>query len=223
MADNTNTEYTSGLKNPIIYWQYKNSPKFLTILEGVISKVKKFYPCELWEILDIDRATGYALDLIGQRLGFPRPKEVPEAVGRYDISRYAQAYYDLSLDQLGLVRDDTYRYMLKLRIAFWQPWRPVSITSFYKALAQAMPGINFYLQRVSGRPIMRCYILSELTYPQRRALFSDAITAPMGETLLFEDRPQGDTLIMTAGGDSAGNEEIITDGSGRVLIANEFF
>lgn len=213
-------EYVSGLKKPIIYWQYKSSPKFKSILDGLIRKAFEMYPCEIWELLQLDTATGYALDLIGQRLGFPRPKEVPESVGRYDLSRYAQAYYDMSLDELGLVRDDTYRYMLKLRVSMWQPWRPISITQFYKAMAWAMPGVNFYLRRRHGTPVMDCYILSYIDYPQRRALFSDAIKAPIGETLLFEDRSIERPLILTAEGTE---QTIITDGKRKSVIANQFF
>lgn len=213
-------DYVSGLKRPVVYWQYKSAPKFKTILDGLISAAFKMYPCEIWELLQLDTATGYALDLIGQRLGYPRPKEVPEAVGRYDLSRYAQAYYDMSLDKLGLVQDDTYRYMLKLRVSMWQPWRPLSITQFYKAMAWAMPGVNFYLRRRHGTPVVDCYIMSYIDYPQRRALYSDAIKAPIGETLLFVDKIEEPTLILTADGS---DQTIMTNGAGRSIIANQFF
>lgn len=179
--------YITGINRPIIYWQYKNSPKLLALLEVYIKLFQKYYPCEIWELLDIDTATGYALDIIGQRLGYPRPKELPEAAGQYDVSRYAQAYYDASLDDLTLVKDDTYRYMLKLRIAMWQPWRPMSIQSFYEALAYAFPGVDFQLSPREGQNIMDLYILSYIDYPQRRTLFSDVIKAPMGQTLLVHD------------------------------------
>ena len=179
--------YLTGLKDPIIYWQYKNSPAIVTILKGMTALFKKYYPCEIWEILQLDTATGYALDLIGQRLGYPRPKEIPEAVGRYDISRYAQAYYDMSLGELALVQDDTYRYMLKLRVMMWQPWRPISITSMYKALDFAFPGVKFKLAPRKGQKVMDLYIMSYIDYPQRRALLSDAIKAPLGQTLIVTD------------------------------------
>lgn len=179
--------YTTGLSRPIVYWQYKTSPKLHSLFEEYIRLIQKYYPCEIWELLDVDTAKGYALDIIGQRLGYPRPKELPETVGQYDVSRYAQAYYDASLDELALVKDDTYRYMLKLRIAMWQPWRPMSIQSFYEALAYAFPGVDFQLSRREGQNIMDLYILSYIDYPQRRTLFSDVIKAPMGQTLLIHD------------------------------------
>jgi len=176
-----------SLKNPILYWQYKHSLRYKKLFENLVNAVKKYYPCAIWELLDVDTAEGYALDLIGQRLGFPRPKEIPESIGIYDVSKYEQSYYDQSLDNMYLVKDDTYRYMLKLRIKLWQPWHTITITSFYNALKYAFPESNFRLYRVPGQPIMHLYILSDLNYPQRRALFSNALNAPMGQTLLIYD------------------------------------
>lgn len=208
--------YLTGLKDPIIYWQYKNSPAIVTILQGMTALFKKYYPCEIWEILQLDTATGYALDMIGQRLGYPRPKEIPEAVGRYDISRYAQAYYDMSLDELALVQDDTYRYMLKLRVMMWQPWRPISITSMYKALDFAFPGVQFKLAPRKGQKVMDLYILSYIDYPQRRALFSDAIKAPLGQTLIVTDAYESVQYLSPDGLE----ENTIGDGAGSEIIAN---
>ena len=176
-----------SLKNPILYWQYKHSPRYKKLFDDLISTVKKYYPGEIWELLDIDTAKGYALDLIGQRLGYPRPQEFPDTMGIYDIARYEQAYYDQSLDSVSLVKDDTYRYMLKMRIKLWQPWHTITITSFYTALKYAFPDLDFWLYRVPGQPVMHLYILSDMTYPQRRALFSDALNAPIGQTLLIYD------------------------------------
>lgn len=207
--------YLTGLKDPIIYWQYKNSPAMVTILQGMTALFKKYYPCEIWEILQLDTATGYALDLIGQRLGYPRPKEIPEAVGRYDISRYAQAYYDMSLDELALVQDDTYRYMLKLRVMMWQPWRPISITSMYKALDFAFPGVQFKLSPRKGQKVMDLYILSYIDYPQRRALFSDAIKAPLGQTLLVTDVYDSIQYLSSDGME----ENLMQDGAGNNIVA----
>lgn len=207
--------HLTGLKDPIIYWQYKNSPAIVTILQGITTLFKKYYPCEIWEILQLDTATGYALDLIGQRLGYPRPKEIPEAVGRYDISRYAQAYYDMSLDELALVQDDTYRYMLKLRVMMWQPWRPISITSMYKALDFAFPGVQFKLAPRKGQKVMDLYILSYIDYPQRRALFSDAIKAPMGQTLIVTDVYDSVQYLSPDGVE----ENLMQDGAGNNIAA----
>lgn len=184
-----------SLKSPILYWQYKHSPRYKKLFNGLVNAVKKYYPCEIWELLDIDTAEGYALDLIGQRLGFPRPQELPESIGVYDIARYAQAYYDQSLDNIGLVKDDTYRYMLKMCIKLWQPWHMITITSFYKALYYTFPDIDFWLYRVPGQPVMHLYILSALTYPQRRALFSNALNAPMGQTLLIYDAYENPAIL----------------------------
>ena len=208
--------YLSGIKNPIIYWQYKNSPSFVALLNGMVDLFMKYYPCEIWEILQLDTATKYALDLIGQRLGYPRPKEVPEAVGRYDISRYAQAYYDMSLDQLALVQDDTYRYMLKLRVMMWQPWRPISIDNMYRALDFAFPGVKFLLKPRPGQKVMDLYILSYIDYPQRRALFSDAIKAPLGQTLIVTDAYESVQYLSPDGQE----ENIMGDGAGSEIVAN---
>lgn len=207
--------YLTGLKDPIIYWQYKNSPAIVTILQGITALFKKYYPCEIWEILQLDTATGYALDLIGHRLGYPRPKEIPEAVGRYDISRYAQAYYDMSLDELALVQDDTYRYMLKLRVMMWQPWRPISITGMYEALNFAFPGVQFKLAPRKGQKVMDLYILSYIDYPQRRALFSDAIKAPLGQTLIVTDVYDSIQYLSPDGVE----ENLMQDGAGNNIVA----
>lgn len=207
--------YATGLKDPIIYWQYKNSPAIVAILQGMTRLFKKYYPCEVWEILQLDTATGYALDMIGQRLGYPRPQEIPEAVGRYDISRYAQAYYDMSLDELSLVQDDTYRYMLKLRVMMWQPWRPISITSMYKALDFAFPGVQFKLAPRKGQKVMDLYILSYIDYPQRRALFSDAIKAPLGQTLIVTDVYDSIQYLSPDGVE----ENLMQDGAGNNIVA----
>lgn len=206
--------YVTELKDPIIYWQYKNSPKFKLLMDNIIALYKKYYPCEIWELLDIDTAEGYALDIIGQRLGYPRPEEVPEAVGRYDISYYAQAYYDMSLDQLDLVHDDTYRYMLKIRIAMWQPWHGISITSFYKALAYAFPEVDFYLRPRQGQKIMDLYILSYIDYPQRRTLFSDVMKAPLGQTLLIHDVYETMSFIVEA----PDSDVMLSDGAGNQIM-----
>lgn len=208
------------LKSPITFWQYKNSPKLKAIYDGIIEQIKKYYPNEIWEDLDLDTAKGYALDLIGQRLGYPRPRELDETVGQFDVSYYAQSYYDADITQLDLVKDDTYRYMLKLRTMMFQKWRPTSINSFYKALAFAFPNKNFYLRRRVGQPIIDCFILSYLTYPERRALYSDVVKAPIGQSIVFTDRSEQDTSILV---DSTSNNNILTDGKGNILIANDIF
>lgn len=208
--------YTSELKRPLVYWQYKNSSAFVTLLNGLVDLFMKYYPCEIWELLQLDTATKYALDLIGQRLGYPRPKEIPEAVGRYDISRYAQAYYDMSIDQLSLVQDDTYRYILKLRVMMWQPWRPISITSMYEALNFAFPGVKFLLRPRTEQKVMDLYILSYIDYPQRRALFSNAIKAPLGQTLIVTDAYESVQYLSPDGRE----ENLMGDGAGAELVAN---
>lgn len=180
-------KYITSLDKPITYWQYKNSKRLVSLLADIKKLFDKYYPCEIWELLNLDTATGYALDIIGERLGYPRPREVVEAIGQYDLSRYQQAYYDGNLDDLQKVKDDTYRYMLKIRVMMWQAWHGISITSFYEALAFAFPGIDFWLKPRDGQKVMDLYILSFITYPQRRALFSDVLKAPLGQTLLIHD------------------------------------
>lgn len=206
--------YETKLTKPVIYWQYKNSPNLVALLNGLFDLFMKYYPCEFWELMDLDKATGYMLDLIGQRLGYPRPREIPEAVGRYDISRYAQAYYDMSLDDLSLVQDDTYRYMLKFRVMMWQPWRNISIDSFYKALAYAFPGVKFYLRPRPGQKIMDLYILSYIDYPQRRALFSDVLKAPLGQTLIVSDAYDTVQYLSVDGSE----ENLLQDGTGQQFV-----
>lgn len=205
-----------GLSTPILYWQYKNSPRFDALFREIYDVVCEYYPGPIWEILDIDTAYGYALDLVGQRLSYPRPQEIPESVGQYDISRYAQAYYDQSLDELTLVKDDTYRYMLKLRLMMWQPWRPISMNNFYKALDFAFPGIDFELKPRAGQKVMDLYIYSYITYPQRRALFSDAIRAPLGQTLIITDVYETITYLAI---DSQG--VALNDGAGNIITTGE--
>lgn len=187
--------YETALKKPIVYWQYKHSPKFLTLMGGMVNQIMQYYPCEIWELLNIETARGYALDLIGQRLGYPRPAELPESVGVYDLSRYAQAYYDGNLDDTTLVKDDTYRYMLKMRILMWQPWHHITIQSFYEALSLTFTDVDFWLYHVPNTKIMRLYILSYIDYPQRRTLFSDVIKAPIGQTLLVYDAYEDPSVL----------------------------
>ena len=208
--------YETELKNPIVYWQYKHSPKYLTLFSGIVERIKKYYPCEIWEMLNIDTATGYALDLIGQRLGYSRPKEIPDTVGQYDISHYAQAYYDSDLSSLSLVKDDTYRYMLKLRLMMWQPWCPISMTSMYEALRYAMPDVDVWLSPRTGQKIMDLFILSPITYPQRRALYSGIIKAPMGQTLIIQDIVDEITYLSADGTE----DSLITDGTGKYIATN---
>jgi len=203
------------LDKPIVYWQYKTSPRLKALLDGFYSLLAKYYPSPIWTLLALDTATGYALDLIGQRLGYPRPAEIPESVGRYDLSRYAQAYYDQSLEELALVKDDTYRYMLQLRVLMWQPWHTISMTSFYKALEFAFPDVEFLLEPRAGQKVMDLYILSYITYPQRRALFSDAIRAPLGQTLLIHDISDS---IAFVGINEAG--DVLGDGVGNRIVTD---
>lgn len=210
--------YETALKQPVIYWQYKNSPRFLEMLEGFIDAVMKAYPYEWWEFLDLDKATGYALDLIGQRLGVTRPKDDPESAGIYDVAEYENCYYDYSTDDIDLVKDDVYRYMLKLRIMIYQPWRPSSVDSFYKALEFAYPGKEFRVVQRSSEKIIELHALSYLTYSERRSLFSKVMVAPMATTLLIT-YDYNDIMSFS---DGAGN--VITDGSSsnNVIVFNEF-
>lgn len=210
--------FETALKKPIIYWQYKNSHKFLKMLEGFIDLVMKAYPYEWWEFLDLDVATGYALDLIGQRIGVPRPKDDPESAGIYDVAEYENCYYDYSIDDIDLVKDDVYRYMLKLRIMIYQSWRTSSVESFYAALRFAFPDKEFRIVQRSSEKIIELHALSYMTYSERRALFSSVMVAPMATTLLITyDYPE-----LLSFSDGLGN--VITDGSAgnNVMVFNRF-
>lgn len=177
--------YRSELKRPIIYWQYKNAPRFSSVLNDFIDLLLKFYPCEMWELFDIDSATGYALDIIGSYLGVPRPKDDPSSAGIYDVAEYENSYYDYSSKDIDLVKDDVYRYMLKLKIMIYQPWRPSSVDVYYNALEFAFPGKKFMIYQRPGTNIVDLHAYSYMSYAERRALFSDVMVAPMGRTLLI--------------------------------------
>lgn len=177
--------WETALKDPIIFWQYKNSDKFLALLDGFISLFMQYYPYEWWEFFDIDKAEGYALDIIGQRLGVPRPKDDPSSAGIYDIAEYEQAYYDYSAKDIDLVKDDVYRYMLKIRIMVYQSWRVSSVASYVEALQYAFPGKQFRIFHRPGTKIVEIHAYSYMTYSERRALFSNVMIAPMAVTLLI--------------------------------------
>lgn len=206
-------EWLTALKRPIIFWQYKDSPRFFAILDGYIKLLMKYYPYEWWEFLDIDKAEGYALDLIGQRLGVPRPKDDPSSAGIYDIAEYEQAYYDYSSKDIDLVKDDVYRYMLKIRVMVYQPWRVSSVESYANALAYAFPGKSFRIYHRPGTNIVEIHAYSYMTYSERRALFSNVMIAPMTVTFLITyDYP--DLRFMS---DGEGN--ILSDGNYKIVVA----
>lgn len=174
----------TSLNRPIIYWQYKGKTKFNQLLNAFIDYIFEAYPCEWWEILDIDKAYGYALDLIGQRIGFQRPKDDPTSAGLYDISEYENSYYDYDPSTVDLVKDDVYRYMLKLRIKLYQVWQISTIETYYNALRYAYPNKSFRIYERPNSNVIELHALSFMDIAERRSLFSAALLAPMGRSLL---------------------------------------
>lgn len=177
------------LRKPNIFWQYQNSPRLAKLLEGFYTLFNESYPRMIWEELDLDKATGYALDLIGQRIGLPRMQEPSETVGIYDASDYEAAYYD-SGDLAGYIKDDVYRLMLKVKA--YQRYRNTTIPLLYQLLEDLFPGLNFEIAVDWVQHTITIYCDSYLDYPQRLVLLnSQAITVPERFALNVVDRYVG--------------------------------
>lgn len=170
------------LTKPIIYWQYNNSPKLKNILLGIFDEFKNSFPCGVWEELDLDTAKKYALDIIGQRMGIPRPLEVPNTVGIFDVAEYETAYFDRSLSDLGYVGDDIYRLILKIRAI--QKYQTTTITTLYTLLATLFPTKLFKIDVDYSEHKITLYCNTFMEYPERYVLFNNIIILPEGFSLV---------------------------------------
>lgn len=170
------------LTRPVIYWQYNNSPKLRNLLLNIYAEFKNSFPCAVWEELDIDTAKKYALDLIGQRMGIPRPLEVPNTVGIYDVAEYETAYYDRSLADLGYVGDDIYRLILKIRAI--QKYQTTTISNLYALLSTLFPGKQFKIEVDFAIHKITLYCNTYMEYPERYVLLNNIIILPEGFSLV---------------------------------------
>lgn len=158
----------------------------VALLEGFYTLFNDAYPSMIWENLDLDTAQGYALDLIGQRIGLPRMKETSEISGIYDAGEYETAYYDTG-DLLGYIKDDAYRLMLKVKA--YQRYRITTIPLLYQLLEDLFPGLSFEIEVDWDLHTITIYCDSYLEYPQRVVLLnSNAIDVPESFALNVIDR-----------------------------------
>lgn len=110
-----------------IIWQYRNQPKALGAIRAILSETTNTFNSsfQIADILNIDTATGYALDLIGRHVGVSRVlnqaiakeyfgfAESESSLG-FDIGEFYR--YGDSLNANVVLNDGDYRFFIKARV-----------------------------------------------------------------------------------------------------------
>lgn len=117
----------SKQREDFLIWQYRGKPKARQTVGLLLSETKQAFESviRLSATLDVDQATGYALDLVGKHVGINRimksfiPKEyfgwlgVEGALG-FNTGIFYR--YGDSLQDSSKLTDDDYRFFIKARI-----------------------------------------------------------------------------------------------------------
>lgn len=110
-----------------LIWQYKNKPRAKATAELLNSEIYKCFDSAigLAEILNIETASGYALDLVGRHVGYPREQaaailktwfafkeaQTKQGFGVGEFYRYKDA-----LKGSFYLNDSDYRFLIKAKI-----------------------------------------------------------------------------------------------------------
>lgn len=113
-------DYTS-----LITSQHSDKPKFLTLVESVISPILDTQNLPWSDEYDVDTATGVSLDYIGQWVGISRDLDIPISGvyfewGGTDATGWGSGVWQGEFDpDTGIISlpDDSYRTVIKMKIA----------------------------------------------------------------------------------------------------------
>jgi len=110
-----------------LIWQYHDKPKALSTIKAIYAITDDSFKTVLniADILDIDTASGYALDLVGRHVGIKRV--LSQAIAKeffgflesdsslaFDVGEFYQ--YGDSLNATVRLNDDDYRFFIKAKI-----------------------------------------------------------------------------------------------------------
>lgn len=111
----------------LLIWQYRGKPKARGTIEAIYNESSEVFKSALalGDVLNIDKATGYALDLVGRHVGIGR--QLPSIINRVYFGWYGDDSaagfgmgewyrYGASLKDPLIMGDDDYRFMIKAKI-----------------------------------------------------------------------------------------------------------
>lgn len=115
-------------KEDFLIWQYRKKPKATATIQAITDETKRVFQSslDLAKILNVDEATGYALDLVGRHVGISRilnqaiAKEYFGFLGSAGALAFNKGeFYRFGDSLTGLVRltDEDYRFFIKAKIA----------------------------------------------------------------------------------------------------------
>ena len=110
----------------MLIWQYKGKPKASATINTTCDEFSEIYKSavEVGDILNIDKATGYALDLVGHHVGVARTLEsfIPRRFFGFE-GREGLAFGKGSFFRLGnaqkeskIMTDEEFRFLIKAKI-----------------------------------------------------------------------------------------------------------
>lgn len=110
----------------MLIWQYKGKPKANATIKATSDEFSKVYKSavELGDILNVDKAKGYALDLVGYHVGVTRTLEafIPRRFFGFE-GREGLAFGKGSFFRLGnaqkdskIMTDEEFRFLIKSKI-----------------------------------------------------------------------------------------------------------
>ena len=110
----------------MLIWQYKGKPKANATVKATSDEFSEVYKSavEVGDILNIDKATGYALDLVGYHVGVTRTLEsfIPRRFfgfeGREGLAFGEGSFYRLGNAQKDskIMSDEEFRFIIKSKI-----------------------------------------------------------------------------------------------------------
>lgn len=115
-------------RTDFLIWQYRTKPKALGTIKAIYSETINTFESviNIGDILNIDTATGYALDLIGRHIGISRTLNESLAKSLFGFSEGESSLgfgvgefyrYGNSLASSLVLNDDDYRFFIKAKIA----------------------------------------------------------------------------------------------------------
>ncbi|MDF7667459.1 DUF2612 domain-containing protein [Orbaceae bacterium ESL0727] len=115
------------IRTDFLIWQYRNKPKAIGTIKAIYRETDNTFKSviKISDILNIETATGFALDLVGRHVGVSRilPKAVAKEYFGFCEDNSSLAFgigefyrYGDSLSASVVLSDNDYRFFIKARI-----------------------------------------------------------------------------------------------------------
>lgn len=130
-------------REKFLIWQYRTKPKALGTIRSIFKETDNTFKTiiNVADVLSIEKATGYALDLVGRHIGVSRI--LPTAIAkeyfgwRDDNSALSFGIGEFyrhgdALHALVVLNDDDYRFFIKARIT--KNYQTATITNIVKSI-----------------------------------------------------------------------------------------